>query len=72
MPDKTSGEHRWIILATYLGVQLSAAGPKLLDQNNLLDVNAVCIDCEQPWSPELEDQPCAAPAFDWNKSREAS
>lgn len=68
MPDKVRGKHRWIVLATYTTSReqllASSRGEQAhLDQENLVSLQAGCLDCEQPWpSPE----PCRAEGFLWN------
>lgn len=67
MPDKQKNKHRWIVVASYTTSReqllASSRGEKgHLDHENLLGVQAGCIDCEQPWpSPE----PCLAEPYPW-------
>jgi len=70
LADKRGSEHRWVTTVGFSTPQPSAPGPKLMDQNNMLYVGTGCWDCEQVWSPELEAQPCPAPADDGPEGRD--
>jgi hypothetical protein len=64
MPVKRPGAHRWMAIATFSLTNPGAAGPKLMDQNNLVYIAIGCYDCEEPWTEERQEQTCPAPGED--------
>lgn len=62
MPDKARGKHRWIVIATYAVTAESLRGAgrgedQHLDMENLVQLAAGCVDCEQMWPA---GEPCPA------------
>ena len=61
LEDKRPGRHRFVAIATFSlshesALEASKPGNSvMLDQENLLFVDIGCIDCEEPYSPELRN-----------------
>lgn len=64
LPEKKRGRHRFIAVASYTISDEAARHetPAILDQENLWDVSVGCIDCEQPWTPDMK-RFCDAPGY---------
>lgn len=68
-PDKVAGQHRWIVLATYVisNGQAAAAesGARVnLDHENRIGLHTGCLDCEGEYN-EVKGKPCPAEGYDW-------
>ena len=60
-----AGQHRWVGIVTYsltaeeLEREYTGRGKLTLHPTRVLgDVARVCLECEQPFTPSLADQPC--------------
>lgn len=68
LPDKKVGRHRFIAIASFTiteeGAQAARQGdsPAILDHENLWDISIGCVDCEQPYAPDLKRY-CPGPTF---------
>lgn len=63
LPEPPTGEHVWAVLGAWRihdpAAAVSATGEIHLDLENLLTLEGpACIQCEQPYSPELATHPC--------------
>jgi len=69
MPEVPPGEHLWTIMLVHRldnpGAWVST-GPesdprdRVLGLHNLINhAGPLCMICEQPWTPELDKQPCS-------------
>jgi len=68
-PAKVTGQHRWIVLATYTitnGQALAAESGSAvhLDHENRIGMHTGCLDCEGEYH-EVRGKPCPAEGYDW-------